>query len=140
MIAIDTNILVYAHRSDSPKNEAASSALIRASRTRWAIPWPCVHEFLAVTTHPIIFDPPSPIVDATRTIAGWYDSRTLRFIGESADYWPTLESLILKSEVCGPRVNDARIAAICIQHGVSELWTADRDFRRFSSLKTVNPL
>jgi predicted nucleic acid-binding protein len=37
-------------------------------------------------------------------------------------------------------IHDARIAAICIQYGVSELWTADRDFSRFAGLKTRNPL
>jgi predicted nucleic acid-binding protein len=40
----------------------------------------------------------------------------------------------------GPRIHDAHIAALCIQHSVDELWTADRDFSRFSALNTRNPL
>jgi predicted nucleic acid-binding protein len=42
--------------------------------------------------------------------------------------------------VVGPRIHDARIAALCIQHGVDEIWTADRDFSRFPGIKTRNPL
>jgi predicted nucleic acid-binding protein len=37
-------------------------------------------------------------------------------------------------------VHDARIAALCLQHGVRELWSADRDFNRFPALRTRNPL
>jgi hypothetical protein len=47
---------------------------------------------------------------------------------------------MLAGNIAGPLVHDARIAAICLQHGVRELWTADRDFSRFPQLKTVNPL
>lgn len=43
-------------------------------------------------------------------------------------------------QITGGRVHDARIAAICIQHSVSELWSADRDFGRFPDLTVVNPL
>jgi predicted nucleic acid-binding protein len=42
--------------------------------------------------------------------------------------------------VTGPLVQDARIAALCLQHGVRELWTADRDFSRFPALGVRNPL
>ena len=43
MIAVDTNVLVYSHRSDSPFHTAAKG-LIESLRTQaapWAIPWPC---------------------------------------------------------------------------------------------------
>ena len=59
MIAVDTNLLVYAHRRDSPWFEPARRALrllIEGTAT-WAVPWPCVHEFLAISTHPKIYRP-----------------------------------------------------------------------------------
>jgi hypothetical protein len=61
MIAVDTNILVYAHRLDSEWNEKAFSCLVKlaVSPAVWAIPWPCLHEFFAVVTHARIYDPPS---------------------------------------------------------------------------------
>jgi predicted nucleic acid-binding protein len=56
LIAVDTNILVYAHRAESPHFARASAWLKRLAEGRsvWAIPWPCLHEFLSVVTNPRI--------------------------------------------------------------------------------------
>jgi predicted nucleic acid-binding protein len=54
--------------------------------------------------------------------------------------WDKLRGLSLAAQLTGPRIHDARIAALCLHHGVRELWTADRDFSLFPSLKTRNPL
>jgi uncharacterized protein len=51
-----------------------------------------------------------------------------------------LKEIATQGQIRGGQIHDARIAAICLQHGVSELWTADRDFSRFPQLKTRNPL
>jgi len=48
--------------------------------------------------------------------------------------------LIAVGKVVASMVHDAHIAALCRQHGVRELWTADRDFGRFDGIKTVSPL
>lgn len=37
-------------------------------------------------------------------------------------------------------MHDARIAALCLLHGVRVLWSADRDFSRFPELAVVDPL
>ncbi|MBI4815797.1 MAG: PIN domain-containing protein [Deltaproteobacteria bacterium] len=141
MIAIDTNVLVYAHRAESPWHTVARDSVARASLGRWAIPWPCVHEFLSVVTHPKIFDPPTPLDDALRAVESWVASPNLTLLGEDEEaHWPILARLARAARISGPRVHDARIAAICVGHGVHELWTADRDFSRFPSLVTRNPL
>lgn len=140
MIAVDTNILVYAHRAESPWHEAAQRCLARAALTRWAIPWPCVHEFLAVVTHARIFNPPTPMQDALKAVEGWLESPTLRLLSEFDGYAPILTSLLQRGNVTGPRVHDARVAALCMEHGVEELWTVDRDFSRFPNLQARNPL
>ena len=142
MIAVDTNILVYSHRSDSTWHEAADAcvASLAESSTAWAIPWPCIHEFLAITTHPRIFDPPSSVIDALEQVECWREAPGLTFIGEAAGYWGGLRTLVERGQIQGGRVHDARVAAICLQHGVTELWSADRDFSRFSALRVVNPL
>ena len=64
----------------------------------------------------------------------------VRILGETSSHWEELKTLALQGQITGPAIHDARIAAICLQHGVSELWTADRDFSRFPKLKTRNPL
>ena len=142
MIAVDTNILVYAHREDSPFHEPATRniAALAEGRDAWAIPWPCVHEFLAIVTHPRIYDPPSPLKRAIEQIDAWLEAPRLVLLAESDHYWKTLHSALVSSRVAGPRVHDARIAALCRQHGVRELWSADRDFSRFPELNVRNPL
>ncbi len=140
MIAVDTNILLYAHRADSPWHTVARARVREVSRRPWAIPWPCVHEFIAIATHPRVFDPPSSLTDARRAVEGWLGSPKLALLAETTGYWSTLDGVLRAGQVVGPRVHDARIAALCVEHAVSELWTADRDFSRFSTLRTRNPL
>ncbi len=142
MIAVDSNILVYAHRVDSSWHAAAAARLrsLAESASPWALPWPCLHEFLAITTHPRIYDAPTPIEAALDQLAAWLESPSLRLLAEGSAYLEHLGPLLTRSSVAGARVHDARVAALCLQHGVSELWSADRDFGRFPELKVINPL
>lgn len=142
MIAVDTNILVYAHREDSPFHRAAIRRLteLAESPANWAIPWPCLHEFLAIVTHPRIYTPPTPLGRALDQVEAWLEAPTLVLLTESATHWPNLRALLTEGRVAGPQVHDARVAALCRTHGVRELWSADRDFGRFAGITTVNPL
>lgn len=142
MIAVDTNLLVYAHREDSPWYDSASRCVtaLAESRAAWAIPWPCVHEFLAVVTHPRIYLPPTPLELAVDQVAAWLEAPTLVLLGETDDYWDELRRVLAAGRVAGPQVHDARIAALCRHHGIEELWTADRDFSRFPEVTCRNPL
>lgn len=142
MIAIDTNLLVYAHREDSTWHEKALAQLteLAGSGSPWAIPWPCVHEFLAVVTHPKIYDPPSPLATALAAIQAWQVSPGLRFLAEGPGYWQVICAQASAAMIRGPKIHDARIAAICLHHGVKKLWSADRDFSSFPQLTCENPL
>jgi toxin-antitoxin system PIN domain toxin len=142
LIALDTNILVYAHRRDSPWFEPARQALLSLveGTATWGIPWPCLHEFLAISTHPKIYSPPTELERALEQVAALLASPSLMLLNESPGYWSVLQRLLSAGRVTGAKVHDARIAAICLSHGVSELWSADRDFTRFPELKTRNPL
>lgn len=142
MIAVDTNILVYAHRTDSPFHAPAAKRIteLAEGRNAWAIPWPCVHELLAIVTNPRVYDPATSIKVASDFVDGLLQSPSLVLLAESDLHWKVLAPLIAAGRIAGGRVHDARIAAICIQHGVKELWSTDRDFSRFPSLTVVNPL
>lgn len=142
MIALDTNVLVQAHREDAAFHERARQcvASLAEGRGAWALPWPCLHEFFSIVTHPRIFDPPTPGELALEQVDAWLESPSVVLLSETSDHWPQLRTLIVQAKVAGPLVHDARIAALCLQHGVSELWSADRDFGRFPALKVVNPL
>lgn len=142
MIAVDSNILIYAHRRDSEWHAQAAARVreLAEGTGAWAMPWPCVHEFLAIVTHPRIYAPPSTLKQATEQVSAWMASPSLVLLGEPTDYWPTLQGLLASSRAVGPKVHDARVAALCIAHGVRELWSADRDFSAFAGLDTRNPL
>ncbi len=142
MIAIDTNILVYAHREDSPFHQAAFRRVAELAEgvASWAIPWPCLHEFLAIVTHPRIYAPPTPLARALDQVEAWLESPSLAVLGETAAHWPVLRELLVGGRISGPQVHDARVAALCCQHGVRELWTVDRDFGRFAGINVANPL
>jgi toxin-antitoxin system PIN domain toxin len=142
MTGVDTNVLVYAHRQDTDWHGAAAAAIERLAEGAgaWAIPWPCVHEFLAIVTHPRIFRRPTPVAAALRQVAAWLESPSLVLLGETEGYFEALRDLVAGSKVTGPRTHDARIAALCLHHSVRELWSADRDFSMFPALRVRNPL
>lgn len=142
MIAVDSNLLVYAHREDSTWHESAAEQvrLLAEGRQPWAIPWPCVHEFLAVVTHPRIFNPPTPLPKALDQVAAWLESPSLEMLAELGRYWDVLATVLPAAKVRGAQIHDARVAALCLHHGIRELWTADRDFNRFAGLSVRNPL
>ena len=142
LIAVDTNVLVSAHRRDAEAHERAAAAIrnLAESPAPWAIPWPCVHEFLAVVTHPRIFRPPSTIEEASAQVDAWSESPRIVFLAEGHDHWTRLRDLFATSLASGGRVHDARVAAICLTHGVRTLLSADRDFSRFPELSVQNPL
>ena len=142
MIAVDTNILVYAHRRDSAFHDAAAQAVrsLAEGRAPWAIPWPCIHEFLAITTHARIFKPPTKLPAALDQVRAWTESPSLVLLAESAGYAERLTETLSAAKAAGAKVHDGRIAALCLHHGVRELWSADRDFSRFGALEVRNPL
>lgn len=142
MIAVDTNILVYAVRADSHWHASAADAIktLAEGRDPWAIPWPCVYEFLAITTNPRIYQPPGELSQALAHLAAWLESPSLVMLAEEAGYFGVFEETVRLAGVVGGAVHDARIAALCLLHGVATLYSADRDFSRYPRLRTVNPL
>jgi toxin-antitoxin system PIN domain toxin len=142
VIAVDTNILVYAHRRDSEWHEKASTEVRRLAEgpAPWSIAWPSLHEFLAIVTHPAIYKPPTPLTKALEQVEIWLESPTVRVLGELKGHWKELKELLHSGKITGGAVHDARIAAICREHGVRELWSADRDFGRMGGLPVRNPL
>lgn len=142
MIAIDTNILVYAHRAESGFHEAAYAQVksLAEGQDPWGIPVTCLHEFLAVVTLPKLFDPPSTYVQALAQVDAWLASPSVQVLHSGPQHWQILSRIARKAQLRGGQFHDARIAALCIEHGTTQLWTADRDFGRFPELATRNPL
>lgn len=142
MLAVDANVLVYAHRREVKVHGAAAGLLreLAEGASPWAIPWPCVYEFLSVVTNPRIWkDASSTPTQAWTQISAWLGSPTVRLLGETEDFASLLERFVALPRVRGPIVHDARVAALCVAHGVEALLTRDRDFGLFTELRTRDP-
>jgi len=142
MIALDTNLLVYAYREDSEFHSLAMEQIrpVIEGDAPWALPWTCVHEFIGVVTSGRVYKPASQLPSVLGYLDSLMASPQLHLLSESTGYFEKLRALALAAKLSGPRIHDARIAALCLHHGVRELWTADRDFSMFPKLKTRNPL
>ena len=142
MIAVDTNVLVYAYRPEAPEHGAAAAAVRRllTGTDTWAIPWTVAYEFLSVVTQPRIWRQPASPPEALGALDAWSDAGGAVFLAEGGGHRAVLSRLIGQGPVRGGRVFDARVAATCLDHGIRELWSVDRDFSRFVGLRVVNPL
>jgi toxin-antitoxin system PIN domain toxin len=142
VIAVDSNILIYSHRSDASWHARALERMreLTEGSEPWALPWQCVHEFLCVVTHPRVYRPPTSTADALAAVASWLESPSCTLLTEGPAHWDSLRDALAASRATGAKVHDARIAALCRQHRVRELWSADRDFSRYPDLTVVNPL
>lgn len=142
MIALDTNVLVYAHRRECDVHEQARELVrgLAEGSSSWAIPWPCVYEFFAVVTNKRLWK--STATDpahAWSQIAAWTDSPSVVLLAEPPEFAEILQGFLTRPRVRGGAVHDARIAALCAAHGVDKLLTRDRDFSLFPALRTENP-
>lgn len=142
MIALDTNLLVYARREELPQHAVAHRLLteLATGDEPWALPWPCVYEFLRVVTHPRVFDPPTNVDRALEDLESLLESPSLVMLGEGPAHAAHLRHMVGGGQVRGNLVHDAHIAALALEHGVRELWTLDRDFARFPGIQVRNPL
>jgi toxin-antitoxin system PIN domain toxin len=142
MIAVDTNVLVYAHRREAREHAVAYRLLktLAEGSAPWALPRPCVYEFFSVVTNRKIWhDRASSPAQAWQQIDAWLGSPTVRLLGETPDFPSVLETLATRPRVRGAIIHDARIAAICLAHGVEALLTRDRDFSLFPELVQRDP-
>lgn len=142
MIAIDTNVLVYAHRREVREHGVARRVVtgLAEGSTVWAIPWPCVYEFFSVVTNPRIWKKAASTPDeAAGQLDAWLASPSVRILAEPEGFWPVLGELARRPRVRGPVIHDARVAALCVAHGVDAILTRDRDFSLFPELAVKNP-
>lgn len=142
MIAVDTNVLVYAHRREARENGIAQALLrqLAEGHSLWAIPWPCVYEFISVVTNRRIWkDAASTPLVAWAQVDAWVSSPSVRLLSEVEGFHEVLRDFARRPRVTGPLIHDARIAALCAAHGVERLLSRDRDFSLFPELRIENP-
>lgn len=141
MIALDTNFLVYAHRQDNPFHALARAAIERLAGglLPWGVPVVCVHEFMSVVTNPKIFKQPTRPSLAFDQMEALLAIPTARLLMPTERHLQLLRQITQSARTQGAQFHDARIAAICLENGVSQLWTSDRDFSAYPQLQTRAP-
>jgi hypothetical protein len=142
VIAIDTNLLVYAHRAALPEHRAARQALERAAGDRqgWGIAQPTVVEFWSVVTHPAATGRPSTAAEARTFLEALVHDGGGRVWLPSPGFDERLLDAAVGAHVKGPRIFDLQIALIALEHGAREIWTHDRHFLAAGGLRVVDPL
>jgi predicted nucleic acid-binding protein len=141
MIALDTNILVYAHRAGVPEHRAAQRAIeeVGESRGGWCIPFPCVAEFWAVVTHPASAGRPSRPREARQFLDNLVAAGA-KILYPRSGAIERLFELALQLDVQGARIFDLQIGLTCQDAGAREIWSHDRNFIALPGLLVTDPL
>jgi predicted nucleic acid-binding protein len=142
MIAIDTNLLVYAHRSGTTEHKKSQKALERAviNPMGWGIPLPCIAEFWMVVTHPSCLGGASSPEIARRFLESLLESGKGQIWHPSSGFGLRLANSGSKMGVCGAMIFDLQIAMIALENGCSQIWTHDKAFISIPGLRVVDPL
>ena len=141
MIAVDTNVLIYAHRAETGLHAVASSDLVALAEgpTRWGLPVFCIAEFIRVVTHRRVFNPPSTLSQATGFLEDLVASPSCRIVRPGTEFTRLLVETVLEAGARGNLVFAAQIVALCREHGIATILTNDRDFDRFRDLRVRHP-
>lgn len=138
---VDANILLYASDSSSRYHASANEFL-----TGWAagpqliyLFWPTIMAYLRIATHPTIFENPLDYEAASANIEELLRLPHLRAPGETEQFWESWTATTTGVSVRGNLVPDSHIASLMREHGVDEIWSRDRDFRKFDGIRSRNP-
>lgn len=141
MILVDANLLLYAHVTDYVQHVAARDWLDKqlSGSTKVGLPWPSLLAFLRIVTNPRIYKQPATMDAAWRQVDAWV-LQDLAWIPQPGNrHAEILGSLLGSSGATANLVQDAHLAALAIEHGLT-LCSADSDFARFPGLRWLNPL
>ena len=142
MIAIDTDLLIFAHRTALPEHRPAQRAIERASRDPrgWGIALPSVSEFWSVVTHPECRGGASTAKQASGFLRALISGAGAMLWSPGEGFWERLVELAARLEIRGPRVFDLQIGLTAFDNGAVEIWTHDSRFAAFPGLRVHDPL
>ena len=139
---IDVNVLLYASDDSSAQHAKAATFLqeCAAGPEVFCLAWLTVMSYLRMATHPSIFDRPLTHEEAARNVEGLMSLPHCRVLGEEDGFWGAYREVTAEVPTRGNLVPDAHLASVLRSHGVTTLYTHDRDFRKFSFLNLRDPL
>jgi uncharacterized protein len=137
---VDTNILLHAANADDESHTVARGLLERLAGgpDLLYLFWPTIMGFLRIATHPAIFPHPFSTEEAVAAITGLIDRPNVRTPSEQDGFWG-LYCSTADSQTRGNHIPDAHLAALMRQHGITVIYTRDRDFRRYDGIDARDP-
>jgi toxin-antitoxin system PIN domain toxin len=138
---VDANLLLFASDVESPRHQQALERVRRfaAGPELLYVFWPVAMAYLRIATHPSIFARPLEPARARAGLSSLLRRPHVRCPGEQDGFWSVFEETVAGDVVRGNLVPDAHLVALMRQHGVRTIWTADRDFRRFTGITVRDP-
>lgn len=143
MFVVDTNVLVYAARSDSPFHLPCREALERwrSQQGAWFATWSILYEFLRLMTHRGVSPRPWTVGGAWGFVEALFASPGFSVLTETGRHASVAaEVLRVLPDLSGKRLHDAHIAVLMREHGVRRIYTRDTDFHRFPFLEPIDPI
>jgi toxin-antitoxin system PIN domain toxin len=141
MITLDANIILYAYNEDAPKHAEAKQWFEEqlSQPAVFGLSWQVITAFLRISTNPKAFPQPFDLPEAIEIVDEWLRHSSIKILTPAQNQWTIYQSLIIEGKTKAALMMDAHMAALAIEHGAT-LATTDRDFSKFSRLKTINPL
>ena len=141
MKLVDTNLLVYAYVQALPQHAPARRWFEQALSEDEAVglAWVSVLGFVRVVTSPRIFRVPLLLDRAVAVVDDWLEQQAVEIILPTPRHWSTLRHMLTEGQAGGSMATDAHLAALSLEHGAT-IYTTDRDFSRFPSVRVINPI
>jgi uncharacterized protein len=143
MLAVDTNVLVYAADLDSHFHAPCSEWLERQQQRSgaWYTTWAIIYEFLRVTTHPRILRRPFSVSAAWEFVTALLASPGLAILLPTERHVDVASEILAElPHLAGNILHDAHTATLMREHGIRQICTRDTDFNRFPFLEVIDPL
>ena len=142
MIALDTNLLVYAHRAGAAEHDAAKDVILKVAHHHagWGIATSCLAEFWAVVTHPACPGGPSEPEQAQLFLNHLIEDGGGQIWTSGPGFGYRLLQKATELKVSGPRIFDLQIALTACENGARQIWTNDKHFVALPGLGVITPL
>lgn len=140
MVAVDSNVLIYAHRRGAPEHRVALEVLreLWEGTTSWSIAWPSIYEFARVMTHPLAVEYPFTTSNLIGAIEQILKSPSVVMLGHTDRHWRTAVPTMSKVQPIANAAFDIQIASILLENGVTSIYTRDKAFAQLG-LTVINP-
>jgi toxin-antitoxin system PIN domain toxin len=138
---LDVNILVYATDATVAQHARARALLdwVATSPGITYLFWPVVLGYLRIITNPAILRSPLSPAEAIADVDGLIRRPQIVVAGETDQFWRSFKAVARATPPRANLVPGAHVVGLMREHGVSTIWTNDRDFAKFDGITMRNP-